>query len=188
MLTTPPSLLERLRQSPEQATWERFVGLYTPLLYAWARRVGLRAAEAADLIQDVFAVLVEKLPTFQYDPERSFRAWLRTLLMNRWRQHVRRRQLEQRVLDHTLTDEIAEEEQTPEFEAEEYRRYLAGRALELMQAEFQPSTWKAFWEFVVHDRPAAEVAAELGLSVNAVYLARGRVLTRLRQELVGMFE
>ena len=75
-----------------------------------------------------------------------------------------------------------------EIEEEEYRRYLVRRALGLMQAEFEPATWKACWEFVVHDRPAAEVAAELGLSVNAVYLAKSRVLRRLRAELRGLLD
>ena len=57
-----------------------------------------------------------------------------------------------------------------------------------MQKEFQPATWKACWEFVVKDRPAAAVAAELGITINAVYLAKGRVLRRLREELVGLLD
>jgi RNA polymerase sigma-70 factor (ECF subfamily) len=187
MHTTPPSLLQRLRQSPEQETWERFVQLYTPLLYSWSRRVGLHANEAADLIQDVFAILIEKLPSFEYDQNRCFRAWLRTLLLNRWRQYRRRLALERRVIG-ALPEDVPDREQTPEFEQAEYRRHITSRALEVMQADFQPATWRAFWEFVVRDRPAAEVAAELGLSVNAVYLARGRVLARLREELAGLFD
>jgi RNA polymerase sigma-70 factor (ECF subfamily) len=62
------------------------------------------------------------------------------------------------------------------------------RAIELMQADFQPATWKAFWEFVVNGRPAADIARELDLTPNAIYLARGRVLQRLRQELDGLLE
>ena len=79
----------------------------------------------------------------------------------------------------------------PEAEAfweAEYRQYLAGRALAVMRTEFQPTTWMACWECVVHDRPAAEVAAELGLSVGAVRAAKFRVLTRLRQELDGLLD
>jgi RNA polymerase sigma-70 factor (ECF subfamily) len=74
------------------------------------------------------------------------------------------------------------------FEEEEYRQALVARALAMMQAEFQPATWRACWEFVVCDRPAAEVAAELGLSVNAVYLAKSRVLRRLRERLAGLLD
>ena len=71
---------------------------------------------------------------------------------------------------------------------EDYRRQLVARALQLMQADFQPATWRACWELVVHGRPAREVAAELGLTPNAVYLAKARVLARLRQELAGLWD
>ena len=74
------------------------------------------------------------------------------------------------------------------FAEVEYQQYVTRRALELMQSEFQPTTWKAFWENVVNERPAADVAAELGLTENAVYLAKGRVLRRLRQELAGLLD
>ena len=79
-------------------------------------------------------------------------------------------------------------EEAPFFEEEEYRQVLVHRALALMQAEFQPATWRACWEFVVRDRPAAEVAGELGLSVNAVYLAKSRVLRRLREQFDGLLD
>ena len=91
MFTTPPSLLERLRQSPEREAWEKFVEMYTPLLVGWTRRLALPDQEAADLIQDIFTVLVEKLPGFDYNPDKSFRAWLKTILRNRWRNLLRRR-------------------------------------------------------------------------------------------------
>jgi RNA polymerase sigma-70 factor (ECF subfamily) len=93
MDTTPASLLERLRQPNQANAWERFVELYTPLLMYWARRRGLHPQDAADLVQDVFTVLVEKLPEFTYDHRRSFRNWLRTVLVNKWRDHRRRRAL-----------------------------------------------------------------------------------------------
>jgi RNA polymerase sigma-70 factor (ECF subfamily) len=74
------------------------------------------------------------------------------------------------------------------FSEAEYRNYLVQRATQLMRGEFQPQTWQAFWEFVVEDRPAAEVGQRLGISENAVYLAKGRVLRRLRQELKGLLD
>src|SRR5436190_2152048 len=87
---TSASLLRRLRR-PDAAAWERFVDLYTPLIYFWALRMGLQAPDAADLVQDVFATLVEKMPTFEHYAGRSFRAWLRTVTQNRWRDHCRRK-------------------------------------------------------------------------------------------------
>ena len=188
MLTTPPSLLQRLHESPEQAAWEQFVEMYTPLFFSWTSRLRLNDNEAADLVQDVFAVLVEQLPNFVYDGQKSFRAYLKTILLNRWRNHLRRRSSEA-VAGHADIEAIAADSDTaPEFEEAEYRRYVVGRALALMQAEFQPVTWSACWEFVVRDRPAAEVAKELGISVNAVYLAKSRVLRRLRVELAGLLD
>jgi RNA polymerase sigma-70 factor (ECF subfamily) len=186
MDTTSVSLLERLRQPAAEADWVRFVNLYTPLCLCWARRLGLADADAADLVQDVFTVLVRKLPEFTYDRGRSFRGWLKTVLLNKWREGCRGR-----PAGHPgAGDPAAWPGPDPAAEAEEaeFQRHLAVRALQLMQAEFQPSTWKACWEHVVCGRPAADVARELNLSVNAVYLATSRVLRRLRQELGGMLD
>src|SRR5579871_5849244 len=91
MHDTPASLLERLRGPTDQAAWVRFTHLYTPLLFHWAGRLGLRPDDAADLVQDVLATLVRELPRFEYDRDRSFRGWLRTVTLNRWRNSLRRR-------------------------------------------------------------------------------------------------
>jgi RNA polymerase sigma-70 factor (ECF subfamily) len=188
MHTTPPSLLERLRASPQREAWERFVEMYTPLFFLWTRRLRLNDHEAADLVQEVFAILVEELPTFVYDRRKSFRAYLKTVLLNRWRNQVRRRMGEKRAAHPDLNAVGGEDPALLDVEEAEYRNYIVGRALTLMQAEFQPATWKACWEFVVCDRPAEEVAALVGISVNAVYLAKSRVLRRLREELAGLLE
>ncbi len=89
MNTTSPTLLERLRRPDEQDAWGRFVQLYTPLLYTWARHFGLGEADAADLVQEVFTTLVVKLPEFRYEPGKGFRNWLRTVILNKWRDHLR---------------------------------------------------------------------------------------------------
>lgn len=188
MHTTPVSLLLRLRRPAEDRAWERFVEIYSPLLYAWTRRLGLRPEDAADLVQDIFAVLVEKLPEFEYDAGKSFRAWLRTILLNRWRNRQRRPAPAPLPPADCLPDAAAGPDGVGLVEEAEYREHVVRRALELMQAEFQPATWKACWELVVRGRPAAEVAAELGVTVNAVYLAKSRVLRRLREELQGLLD
>src|SRR4051812_1055658 len=89
-METPVSLLQRLRQPGAHRAWERFVELYTPLLYYWSRRMALQPHDAADLVQDVFAVLLLKLPEFRYDDNRSFRGWLRAVTVNKWRERCRR--------------------------------------------------------------------------------------------------
>src|SRR4051794_39668704 len=91
MVQTPVSLLDRLRQPGAQEAWTRFVQLYTPLLYSWARQAGLQEHDAGDLVQDLFVLLMRKLPEFRYDPAKSFRAWLRTVLLNLWRDRCQRR-------------------------------------------------------------------------------------------------
>ena len=187
MHSTPASLLERLRRPNDPEAWDRLVELYTPLLFDWARRVGLREPDAADLVQDVFTTLLQKLPQFAYNAQGSFRRWLRTVLLNKWREARRSRAAAVGTgagepIDCPGPDNVAE------LAEEEYRRSLSVRALQLMQAEFQPTTWKACWEHVACSRPAADVAAELGVSVNAVYLAAGRVLRRLREELEGLLD
>jgi RNA polymerase sigma-70 factor, ECF subfamily len=185
MLTTSVRLLERLRLPGDAQAWERFVRLYTPLLHCWAGRLGLADADAADLVQDVFVILVQKLPQFIYDPQQSFRGWLRTILMNRWRQR-QRKQAGKGVQGQAALAAAADSDPLEEFQEAEYRRHLVGRALLLMQSDFETTTWRACWETVGHGRPVPEVAAELGLTITAVYLARSRVLRRLRQELQGL--
>jgi RNA polymerase sigma-70 factor (ECF subfamily) len=188
MNTTSPSLLERLRQPDEEESWSRFVKLYTPLLFSWARRIGLQEPDAADLVQDVLTVLVQKLPEFRYDQSKSFRGWLHTLTLNRWRELRRRSPAAPAVGGAANLDELPCPANDEAFWEQEYRQHLVGRALQLMQADFQPTTWKACWEFVVSGRPAAEVAAELGVTLDVVYSAKSRVLRRLRQELEGLLD
>jgi RNA polymerase sigma-70 factor (ECF subfamily) len=188
MNTTPVSLLERLRQPAERAAWGRFVQLYTPLLFYWARRMGLADADAADLVQDVFTLLIQKLPEFTYDRHKSFRNWLKTVTLNKWRDQQRQQAARLGEARQVPLPDLPSPDHAEAFWEAEYRRQLVGRALEVMQAEFQPATWKACWEFVACGRPASEVAAELGLSENAVYIAKCRVLRRLRQELDGLME
>jgi RNA polymerase sigma-70 factor (ECF subfamily) len=186
--TTPPTLLERLREAGDEAAWGRIVELYTPLMFAWSRRSGENEHDAADLVQETFLVLFQTLPTFQYDRTRGkFRNWLQTLLLNKLRDRQRQRvrsnkALAQRPLEKELPD-IAEL-----FGEADYQSDLARRALRLMQAEFAPDTWKACWETLVQGRSTAEVARELSMTENAVYISRCRVLRRLRQELGGLWE
>ena len=178
---TSASLLKRLAQGDDRAAWSRFVDLYGPLLHTWAVRTGLQPADAADLVQDVLLTVLQQLPSFRYDPSRSFRSWLKTVTLNHWR--ARRRRLE--PLDRAEQDEPAVADPAADFWEKEYRAWLTARALHLMQAHFEPRVWQACWLTAAEGRPATEVATQLGMTVGAVYTARCRVLARLRQELDG---
>lgn len=188
MDSTSESILVRVRHRGDHEAWRRFVQLYTPMLYSWCGAMGLQGEDADDLVQDVFTLLLQKLPEFQYDRDKSFRAWLHTVLRNKWREQRRRRAP---VALDTQVGPLADME-SPEgsgiFGETEYRRQLVRRALEIIRCDFEAVTWKAWEAFSVAGRPAADVAEELGISVHAVYLAKSRVLRRLRQELDGLLD
>jgi RNA polymerase sigma-70 factor (ECF subfamily) len=192
MHTTQPTLLQKLREPNRPDAWQRFVDLYTPLLLTWARTLGLRGADAADLVQDVFVTLVQQLPTFRYDPARNnFRGWLRTVCWNRWRDRQRLRGAHVRQADAAeLAGLVASEDRDPFWE-QEHQAFLIRQALQTLRdlrREFEPQTVDLCWEVVVNDRPPGEVARQFGVSVNAVYIARLRVLRRLRQEVADFLE
>jgi RNA polymerase sigma-70 factor, ECF subfamily len=183
---TPASLLKRLRLPGDAKAWERFVELYSPLLFYWARRVGAAEADAADLVQDVFAILVRKLPEFEYDPHKGFRGWLRTVTVNRWRETLRKHGGPLRIAGQALLDQLASPSD-PSWDAQ-YHQLLSRRALEGVRDEFQPATWRACWLCAIEGRPAAEVGQQLKMSAGAVRAAKFRVLARVRQELEGLID
>jgi RNA polymerase sigma-70 factor, ECF subfamily len=184
MESTSTSLLDQLQHAPDAVRWGRFVRLYAPLLYGWAHAVTSQEADAADLVQDVFTIVVQRLTEFRPQVDGSFRGWLRTILRNRWNEVQRKRRpvpagnLE--VLAMTVEPGL------PDDGADQ--RALLSAALILLQNDFEPSTWKAFAQTALHGRPAAAVAADLHLSTDAVYVARSRVLQRLRRELAGLLD
>lgn len=188
MTRTPSSLLQRLRQPFEPQAWARFVALYAPMIHSWGRRIGLQEPDAADLVQDVFVTLLQVLPTFAYDRQRSFRKWLRTVTVNRWRKdHKRSGHRTVQGQDGQLEAVASSADLEEQWEVA-YQQHLAHRALSLMRTDFAESTWKACWETAVAGRSAADVARELGLSIGAVYAAKFRVLNRLRRELEGLLD
>ncbi len=183
---TPLTLLQRLQQPGDSAAWRRFAELYTPLLFSWARRAGLQEPDAADLVQDVFLVLVRKMPEFRYQSGGSFRSWLRTVLTNKWRERRRRKALP--AAPGFPVEEVAAPPADDPLDDPKCRIDLVQRALGSLQDEFSSSTWAAFHQVVGQGKSPRAVATDLGLSVAAVYIAKSRVLKRLRQELDGLIE
>ena len=175
----------RLKSADNARAWSRFVELYTPLIYFWARNCGLQAPDAADLVQDVMALLVKKLPEFEYDGSKSFRGWLRTVTLNKWRDRYRQKALPVESVSQSALGRVAEPDPESFWETE-YRQQLVNRAMALMREEFTEQTWRACHKYVIEGRPAAEIASELGVSVWTIYAAKSRLLNRLRQELDGL--
>ncbi len=194
---TRPSLIVRLRDPRDGRAWAEFVDLYGPLVRDLARRRGLQAADAADLEQEVFRAVAGAIDRWDADPARgSFRAWLATIARRRILNALIALDRHPRGTGDTANiDRLAElPDRDPSadpalcslFDTEHRRRLLAW-ALAQVQPGFQPTTWQAFWRTAVADEPVARVAADLGLSAGAVYVARSRVMARLRT-LVAPFE
>ena len=185
MTETPVSLLERLCRAPDEKHWERFIRLFTPILACWARRLDVAPNDLDDVLQETFSLLVQKLPLFRLDPNGSFRAWLWTVFRRQVLSWRKRRGRELPIPAADLED-LAAPDALFEVTEVEYRRALLDRALRLVQTDFPDQTWQIFLQAAVQGRPVAEIAQQFGVTANAVYLARARVLARLREELTGL--
>lgn len=181
------SLLARLRAPGDEAAWHEFVGLYEPLVYRLARRSGLQDADAHDLCQDVFRTVSGAIG--RWDPTLgSFRAWLARIARNLMLNLLARQKRHPRGTGDSNMQALLAELPDPDPESTvlfdgEYRRRLFEWAAEAVRPEFTLKTWEAFWRTAVDGRRPKEVADELGLTVGAVYIARSRVLARLRGQI-----
>jgi RNA polymerase sigma-70 factor (ECF subfamily) len=180
---TPLSVLEMARKLDPKA-WERLVKLYNPLIYGWCRKAGLKPADADDVGQEVFRAVIRKISAFRHDrPGDTFGGWLRTIVQNRIRDFLRA-QKKGPIDVGTLAEVQAPSDgssSNSQLENSE-ERLLYHRALLLLRTECNDTTWQAFWKVVVDGEAPREVAAQLGLTVNAVYLAKSRLLRRLRED------
>jgi RNA polymerase sigma-70 factor (ECF subfamily) len=184
---TRASLLVRMRDPRDASAWSQFVDLYAPLIYGFARKRGLQDADAADLAQDVLRAVSTGIRSFEYDPLRGmFRSWFFTVVRNKLRDFTSSRARNTPGSGdpdvHSLLDEQPGRESELESAwAQEYEQQLFTWAAEQVRKEVQPATWCAFWQTAVEGKSGKEVALAAGISVPAVYLAKGRVLARLRE-------
>ena len=188
MSSTPVSLLERLRDRPDEGAWQQLVSLYTPLLRHWLNRYSLPDADAEDLTQEVFSALTRELPGFHHSRRSgAFRHWLRVLLVNRLRAFWRARDHRPAAVGGSdLLSDLNRLEDPASHPSrcwdEEHDRHVVRRLLAAVRGEFQSATWAAFEAVMLRGESPADAAARLDVSVNAVLLAKSRVLRRLRQE------
>ena len=159
------------------------------MIYRWARRAGLNDAEAADVSQEVLTALVSQIGESGYSPDRGrFRDWLRGIAVHKATDLLRRRGRQITSQESGWFDRAVDHADSARFWELEYDRLLVERALEIMRTDFEETSWRACWEHLVGDRPAADVGHELGLSEGAVYAAKSRILKRLRQELKDLLD
>jgi RNA polymerase sigma-70 factor (ECF subfamily) len=192
-METSASLLERLRTSPDEAAWRRLDELYRPLIRSWLFRDPSLGEEAEDVVQEVMGVLVRELPAFRRQRNGSFRRWLRTITAHRLGAFYRSRKNRPVALGSPLEDSPLMQLADPNSELgrqwdREHDRYVLNRLMELIAPQFEPATLAAFRRVAVDGIAPARAAEELGVSLNAVLVAKSRVLSRLRQEAEGLID
>jgi RNA polymerase sigma-70 factor (ECF subfamily) len=187
--STSAGLIERARRQDGEA-WRRLMHLYGPLVSCWCRQRGLHGADAADVVQETFTVVAAALARFDHERRgATFRGWLRTIVQRKIADHYRRQGAQAQGAGGT--DAVWRLGQVPEpCEASSAggaeRSDLSSRcrqALENVRLEFEDRTWQAFWRSVIQGHETSQIAADLGISPNAVRQYRSRVLRRLREEL-----
>jgi RNA polymerase sigma-70 factor (ECF subfamily) len=177
-------LLVRLRDADDARAWSQFVDIYAPLIYAFGRRRGLQDADAADLTQEVLAALSQGVRRFDYDPARgTFRGWLFTVVVNKFRALRDRLIKREQGAGNTTAQQMLQELPAAEDEQweQEYRERMFAWAAQQVQPEVEEKTWQAFWQTSVLGVRPQDAAKELKISVASVYMAKSRVLARLKE-------
>ncbi len=194
--TTSLSLLARWQRNDPKA-WERMTYLYYPLVYGWCRRAKLQPDDSRDVTQEVFQALARSGANFRSEDGRnSFRGWLwgvtRNQIKNFWRRLAKQPQAIGGEYSQVDLQQLPQTEdawdQLTDPDSKEDDSLVVKRAMELIRAEFEETSWLAFWRSAVDGRPASDVAADLGITRNAVYLAKSRILKRLRSEFTELLD
>jgi RNA polymerase sigma-70 factor (ECF subfamily) len=194
MSQTSVSLLERLRDEPDGAAWRRLVELCTPLIRNWLRRQEVRDQDAEDVTQEVLAVVVRKLPAFRRQPRAgAFRSWLRQITVNCLRGFWRSRRGQPQPAGGSdfahMLDQLADPASgLSQVWNKEHDDHMTRRLLEMIRPRFEAKTWQAFQRVVLEGAAVDAVARDLGMSVNAVFIAKSRVAHLLRQEGAGLVD
>mgnify|MGYP001822717902 FL=1 len=194
MNETSLSLLNRLRRSPESESWDRLVELYAPLIRAWLRKYDVQESDAEDLVQEVLLAVSKDLGKFEHAGQPgAFRGWLKAILVNRLRKFWRARDRRPQARGDSDMDARLAQLDDPSSEMSliwnrEHDQYILRQLLALAEPHFARNTWTAFCRVALDGAQADVVAHEMGISRNAVVIAKCRVLSRLRQESEGLIE
>lgn len=182
------SLVVRLKNAHDHEAWTEFTTIYEPLILRLLKRNQLQECDARDVCQQVFQAVAKDIEQWRPDGRGgSFRRWLFQIARNRMikfltKERKRPRAIggsdAQMALEHTRDDR----ESVSELFEREFRHQLILWAAEQIRCEFRESTWQAFWRSYIEDQPIADVARQLNLSEGAVYVARSRIIARLRKK------
>jgi RNA polymerase sigma-70 factor (ECF subfamily) len=190
---TRPSLLVRIRDARDRDAWGEFVELYAPLVYNMARRRGLQDADAADLTQEVLRSVSAAIGRLDYDRVKgTFRSWLFTVTRNTLSKFFEAQRRTPRGTGDLAVQSWLERQTGPDEESavwdREYQQRLLAVAAESVRASFEECTWQAFWQTAVEGKPGKEVARNLGMSVGAVYIAKSRLLGRIKEQVQRLLD
>ena len=186
-------MLNRLKQTADPSEWDRLYELYAPLLNTWLRKYDVQPNDADDLIQQVLMAVSKDLKSFDHNGRPgAFRSWLRTILVYRlrnfWRARRRQPSPGGRDVERQLRQLEDPGSELSRIWNQDHDRFVARQLMRLVEPSFAPSTWLAFYRVAIEGNRPDQVATELGISVNTVFIAKSRVLSRLRQEAEGLVE
>ncbi|MFT5523328.1 MAG: RNA polymerase sigma-70 factor (ECF subfamily) [Pirellulaceae bacterium] len=193
-METSFSLLERIREEGSEAAWRRLADLYTPLIRNWLRQRGVTDTDADDLSQDVLMVIARKLPDFEHNQNTgAFRSWLKNITINCLRDFWKKQKIRPTARGGSSFAQILAELEDPHSHCSqqwdrEYEIYMTRQLMRMLRPQFSQQTWQAFEQLALRGMSASEVASQLGLTVNSVYIAKSRVLAKLRQEGRGLID
>ena len=194
MTDTSITFLQRLQDSNDPESWDRLMSLYRPLLTTWLRKYDVQVSDSDDLIQEVLIAVVKDLPKFKHNGRTgAFRAWLRSIMVNRLRSFWKTRERQLRGQGGTdIQVRLAQlDDPTSEMSQhwnQQHDLHVAQQLLRQVESDFTVQTWAAFTRVAIDGQRADAVAAELGISTNAVFIAKSRVLSRLRREAAGLID
>jgi RNA polymerase sigma-70 factor (ECF subfamily) len=179
--------LLRLRHAENDGAWQEFVDIYTPLVYGFCRGRGLQDADAADVAQETMRAVARSMATFEYDPQRGrFRNWLLTVVRSKLNNFLAKQRHQPDPAGPSTLQFKIDGTTTPAEQSgwdAEYHWRLLHWAADRVRGEFQENTWRAFWQTAIEQKDSKAVAQELGMGVGAIYVAKSRVIARLRREI-----
>ncbi len=192
MAETSVSFLDSLKADENSDSWREFVDLYAPLIRIWLSGQHVREQERDDVTQEVMSTVYKKLPDFQRQRTGSFRKWLKQITIYCWRNQSRKINKSKAIGGSDFGNQIAALED-PDGEMsrqwdQQHDQYILQQLLEKIRPSVRESTWDAFRSVSIESKTVEETAEQLGISVNAVYVAKSRVLSQLRKLSEGLVD
>ncbi|MEM9644571.1 MAG: sigma-70 family RNA polymerase sigma factor [Planctomycetota bacterium] len=183
---TDHRLIAKIQDLGDGVSWDEFLRIYRPVVLRMARRRGMQDADAEDVMQQIFLSVVGAIGRWEAGPgQPPFRAWLTTIARNAITKALSRQPRDRATGSSSIRARLADipDAESTRIEATaEAKRQLVRIAAEEIRSEFNKGTWNVFWKTAIEGRPISIVATESGMSAGAIYVARYRVMARLRQQ------